>query len=93
MEEAKVTVIFMLPTKNGGYSPQEFSNVIVNARAPVKRLLPELLAAFPEVKMDADEVDLLVQVPDGQNLLNASIQDGCRLVVFPKYGNSPLVKR
>ncbi len=83
LDEVKVTVVFMVPSKNGSYSPQEFKNVIVNTRAPIKRLLPELISAFQdEVKMDAEEVDLLVQAPDGASLSNIAIQDGYRLVVF-----------
>lgn len=92
-EEALVTVVFMTPTKSGAYKPQEFKNVTVNARAPIKRLLPELIDAFPEVNVDASDVDLLVQAPDGSSLSNMSIQDNCRLVIFPKYSSGPLVRR
>lgn len=92
-EEAVVSVVFMVPTKHGSYSAKEFRNVTVNARAPVKRLLPELVAAFPEVGMDSDEVDLLVQAPDGSSLSSVAIQDNCRLVIFPRYSSGPLVKR
>ena len=92
-EEAKVTIVFMLPTKNGAYKAQEYKNVMVNSRAPIKRLLPELVEAFPEVNLDAADVDLLVQAPDGSSLSNMSIQDNCRLVIIPKYSNGPLVKR
>ena len=90
-EEAVVTIVFMLRTKDGTYQPHEFRNITVNARASIKQLLPELIAAFPEVNLDSSDVDLLVQAPDGSNLSNVSIENGFRLVIFPKYGQ--LVKR
>lgn len=92
-DEAKVTVVFMIPQKGGSYKPQEFRNVIVNARAPAKKLASALLQSFPEVDFGDEEADLLVQAPDGSPLSNVAIQDGSRLVVFPKYGAEPLVKR
>ena len=92
-DEANVTVVFMLPTAAGAYETREFKSVTVNAQAPIRRLLPEIIAAFPEVNVDSGEVDLLVQASDGSNLSNVSIEDGCRLVIFPKYGGGPLVRR
>ncbi len=94
MEEAIVTVVFMIPTKTGAYTAKEFRNVTINARAPVKHLLPALIEAFPEVGVDADDVDLLVQAPDGSSLSNVAIQNNSRLVIVPRYyGSGPLVKR
>ena len=92
-DEAKVTVVFMIRNKSGAYEPQEFHNIQVNAKAPVKRLLPDLVAAFPEFNLEASEVELLVQASDGSSLSSVAIEDGCRLVVFPKYGGGPLVRR
>jgi hypothetical protein len=92
-EESNVTVIFMVPQRGGAYEAKEFHNVTVNSRAPVKKLIPALLETFPEANFGEDEADLLIQAPDGSSLSNVTIQDGSRLVIFPKYGSGPLVKR
>jgi len=91
--ESKVTVVFLVPTESGGYKTLEFPNVTVNAHAPIERIKPALLSAFPEADMgNPQDVDIMVQALDGSNLSNVSIQDQSRIVLFPKY-TGPLVKR
>jgi hypothetical protein len=92
-EEIKVTVIFLIPTDSGGFQPQKFYNVIVNTRATIERLKPALIKAFPEVDIgNPQDVELMIQAPDGSNLSNVPIQDQSTIVIYPKY-SGPLVKR
>ena len=93
-DKAIVTVVFMIFQPKGGYKTMEFSDVEVNTRAPIKKLLPALLKAFhAETGLEDDEdVDLYVQAPDGTNLAAVNISDGCRLMIISKF-NDDLVRR
>jgi hypothetical protein len=91
MPDIDVSVIFMIPKGRNTYQKMEFPNVTINSSAPVNKLIPALVNAFPEAGFDGD-AELLVQAPDGSPLTNMRLEQGCRLVLFPKYPDD-IVKR
>jgi hypothetical protein len=94
MADVDVTVVFMIPGANNSYTKMEFSDVTINSSAPPQKLIPALVNAFPEARAAGfdEEAELLVQAPDGSPLTNVSIRQGCRLLLFPKYGGD-IVRR
>lgn len=91
MPDVDVTVVFMIPKGNNTFRKLEFPDVTINSSAPVNKLIPALVNAFPEAGFDED-AELLVQAPDGSPLTNMRIQEGSRLFLFPKYSDD-IVKR
>lgn len=96
-DEVRVVVVFLLTANGGGYDVRQFEDVYVNVRVPIRRLLPQLLAEFSkEINIDwsPDDVDILVQNPDGSSSLsNGTIREDCKIMIMPKYGTKNLVRR
>jgi hypothetical protein len=91
-DEVSVTIVFLLPNDSGGYSTKEFPDIVVNTRAPVKRLIQAILNEFQEFDFSVDDVDMMVQISDGSTLSSVNIKEGSRIVLMPKF-TGPLVKR
>jgi hypothetical protein len=93
MEEANVTIVFLVPNQSGGYEAKEYPDYLVNTRAPIKRLLSAILQEFNDLNMSSDEVDLLIQAPESSPLSNVSIPDNSRIIIMPKYIGSLIKKK
>jgi hypothetical protein len=83
-EEVNVTLVIMIPDGSGTFRSEEFSDVIVNARASAKRIKQEILQEFPDLNLGVDDADLMMLAPDGSTLSDVKIQEGSRLILIPK---------
>lgn len=95
-DEVRVVVVFLLTANGGGYNVKQFEDVYVNVRVPIRRLLPQLLTEFSkEINIDwsPDDLEILVQMPDGSSLSNGTIREDCKILIMPKYDTKNLVRR
>lgn len=83
-EEVSVTVVILIPEPSGLFRSEEYSNVIVNARASAKRIKQEILQEFPELGLGVNDADLMMLAPDGSTLLDVQVEEGSRLILIPK---------
>lgn len=92
-DEVKVTIIFLLPDKEGVYRAEEYSDIVINTNVSFERLKRAIIEAFPEVSIqDPEGVEMLVQASDGTPKTGTTVKEGDRILIMP-IPVGPIVRR